>query len=70
MKNYAIFWAVVLVVTAPVVLGLMIDAVSYNLFALAWAAMWWVIFTRTERGRKAFIRGYRIACCIMRGADV
>ncbi len=38
---------------------------TYNLFALAWGAMWWVFFSSTKIGRKAFRKGYRIASGLM-----
>jgi len=68
--DYLIFWAVFCLVTIPVIFGLMIDQISYGLFAVAWAAIWWAIFTRTELGRKALKKGSQIASDIMGNCDV
>lgn len=68
--SYICFWAVCALVCIPVLLGLMTDEISYGLFAVAWAAMWWVIFTRTDTGKKLYRKGYRIAASIMGDCDV
>lgn len=68
--DYAIFWVVLFVVTTPVILGLMTDEIKPALFALVWGGSWWLFFTRTSCGKKAFRKGYRIACDIMGDCDV
>ena len=68
--DYFKFWAIFCLVCVPVLLGLMTDKISYGIFAIAWAAMWWAIFTRTDCGKKAFRKGYRIASNIMGDCDV
>lgn len=68
--DYVIFWAVLSLVMVPIFLGLMTDKISYGIFAISWAAMWWAIFTRTDCGKKAFRKGYRIASSIMGDCDV
>ena len=69
MKTLVLF-VVAFIVTAPVILGLAIDSLSYNLCALAWGAGWWCFFTRSKSGKKMFLRGYKIACKTMSGAGV
>lgn len=68
--SYIAFWAVLSLVMVPIFLGLMTDQISYVILAIAWGAMWWAIFTRTDCGKKAFRKGYRIACSIMGDCDV
>lgn len=68
--DYAIFWAVCALVSFPVFVGLMTDEIMPGIFAIAWAAMWWAIFTRTDCGKKAFRKGYRIASSIMGDCDM
>ena len=70
MKNYILFWAVLCIVVVPVILGLMVDLVTYNLFAVCYAAVWWIIFNKTKEGRKVFRKGYKIACSIMGDCDI
>ena len=68
--DYAIFWAILCLVCVPVLFGLMTDKISCGIFAISWAAMWWLFFTRTELGRKAFKKGSQIASDIMGDCDV
>lgn len=69
MKTLALF-SVAFIVTAPVILGLAIDSVLFNVCALIWGACWWLFFSRTNVGRKAFKKGYKIACETMGDVDV
>ena len=68
--KHVIFWAICLIVTVPVLLGLMTDEITYGLFVLCWGAMWWLIFTHTSQGKKLFLKGYRMACAFMGDCDV
>ena len=63
--TYVVFWAALLVVMVPVMLGLMTDSVWFAIASILWGAMWWAIFTHTKRGKRAFLKGYRIAAAIM-----
>lgn len=68
--DYVIFWAVCALVTFPVFVGLMTDEILPGIFALLWGGSWWLFFTRTEFGRKAFKKGSQIASDIMGDCDV
>lgn len=68
--KHLIFWAVLSLVCVPVIIGLISNEIAPALFALVWAAAWWWLFSSTKIGRRAFIKGYKIACSIMSGADV
>lgn len=64
MKKIA-FWVISTLVTAPAMLGFMSNDLGPALFAICWSYMWYVIFTKTARGRKIFRKGYKIAASIM-----
>ena len=63
--KHLIFWAVLSLVCVPVILGLMCDEIAPAIFALAWGAMWWWLFSSTKIGRRMYRIGYKIACGIM-----
>lgn len=69
MKTLALF-VVAFIVTAPVIMGLAIDSLLFNVCALIWAGCWWLFFTRTKSGKKAFLRGYKMASKLMSDIDV
>ena len=63
--NKVTFWAISILITGPVILGLITDKLTPGIFAICWAYMWYAVFTKTARGRKMFRRGYKIAASIM-----
>lgn len=63
--TYIVFWAILLVVMVPVMLGLMTDSILFAICSILWGAMWWAIFTHTKRGKSLLFKGYRIAAAIL-----
>lgn len=69
MKTLALF-VVAFIVTAPVIMGIATDSILFNVCALIWGACWWLFFSRTKSGKRAFLRGYKTASKLMRDIDV
>ena len=63
--NYIIFWVLSFVIVTPVLLAIMSDSVVFVICALVWSALWYCFFTKTKRGKRMFLRGYKMAAHIM-----